>query len=530
MLNLYSNNYKCNSQDKRQILESHGFRFVGEPDSKNRIRCHSPFREDKKPSCRVWLDSGFFKDYGTGEALRFWELMERLGYRDYPHYSKKPKSGSRSRTSTKPTLKPVKQSIRDFFRSVSSASFKSSEADSARRYLASDFRVSVNTLERIGIGCRCEPALGFGYKLADCWVYPEYDGFLDVVGCGTRAADHSWKMCIAGSTRGLILDPNMQVGPVLVIAEGMSDTATLLGMGLCAIGRPMLNSPNADTFLADYIKQNVPKGTQIFYLVDSDDQDKKKLALKSASELVNLCKRSIHFAEFLDSSIKDAREYHERFPDAGEQEFLSALNTIELQRFQSLNPDGTHRDCCECELCELETLKRIWAEQEASKRDCFFHRTVCHATNHHIKPATHRVHCDTWQCPTCRKNILIPKWKNHLDSIIDREDCLYAAWVTQEQLASILKTRSSQSRRDKSKRFEFARVHTRDGRIYFVANGAFEGGEKTNPEQIKSGLRMQFNSLEIIGVERVKSKKKVVSTSKNWQLPKEPKSRNGGGN
>ncbi len=72
------------------------------------------------------------------------------------------------------------------------------------------------------------------------WIFPEYDGREELVGLLRRYEDPAReKRLVAGGRRGLTLASGWDAmpGPIYVV-EGASDVAALLGVGLCAIGRP----------------------------------------------------------------------------------------------------------------------------------------------------------------------------------------------------------------------------------------------------------------------------------------------------
>ncbi len=70
------------------------------------------------------------------------------------------------------------------------------------------------------------------------YTFPEFDGNGHITGMSVRFADGKTS-CIRDSHRGLTLPKDWQNGdgPIL-IAEGASDTAALVAMGIAAVGRP----------------------------------------------------------------------------------------------------------------------------------------------------------------------------------------------------------------------------------------------------------------------------------------------------
>ena len=92
--------------------------------------------------------------------------------------------------------------------------------------LAKSLGVSVRSLERLQVGWN-----GQGHT------FPMRDGCERVIGIRVRGAKGKW--CVPGSHNGLFWPEGVYCGSdyPLLIAEGPTDTASLLGMGFHAIGR-----------------------------------------------------------------------------------------------------------------------------------------------------------------------------------------------------------------------------------------------------------------------------------------------------
>jgi len=59
--------------------EAMGVRLVGVPNSSNKCECYAVSRDERRPSCVIFGDSGKFHDSATGETLSFWEFAVKHG-------------------------------------------------------------------------------------------------------------------------------------------------------------------------------------------------------------------------------------------------------------------------------------------------------------------------------------------------------------------------------------------------------------------------------------------------------------------
>ena len=109
-----------------------------------------------------------------------------------------------------------------------------SYSNGAREDLAERLGVSVESLERLGVGSGCDE---YGER-RPFWSFPERTGQLKVTGIVRRYFDGS-KKTMRWSRSGLyvVRDWFAAPGPILLV-EGGSDTAACLTMGLCVLGRP----------------------------------------------------------------------------------------------------------------------------------------------------------------------------------------------------------------------------------------------------------------------------------------------------
>jgi hypothetical protein len=97
-----------------------------------------------------------------------------------------------------------------------------------RAWLASDLGVSEFSLEALDVGWDA------GMR---CWAFPMRDGDGLLVGVRLRRPDGR-KLTLKGTHQGLFLPDTLRPAERLFIAEGPTDTAALLDMGLNAAGRP----------------------------------------------------------------------------------------------------------------------------------------------------------------------------------------------------------------------------------------------------------------------------------------------------
>jgi hypothetical protein len=117
--------------------------------------------------------------------------------------------------------------------------------------------------------------------------------------CGIRLRfDDGRKKAVRGSREGLIVPNQPERGGVLCIAEGPTDTAALLSIGLWAIGRPSCNGAVEAT--KRYIEAHVP--SRVVIIADHDEPGRLG-AIRLAIEIGT---REIYQPPV---GVKDAREW-----------------------------------------------------------------------------------------------------------------------------------------------------------------------------------------------------------------------------
>jgi hypothetical protein len=73
------------------------------------------------------------------------------------------------------------------------------------------------------------------------WAFPMYDGHQEMIGVRLRA-DNGRKWAVTGSRNGLFWPTGLATqADLLIVCEGPTDTAALLGLGFDVIGRPQCN-------------------------------------------------------------------------------------------------------------------------------------------------------------------------------------------------------------------------------------------------------------------------------------------------
>lgn len=111
--------------------------------------------------------------------------------------------------------------------------YRSSQASAKRAALANQLRVTVRSLELLGVG------VGWDWNGREFGSFPSRDGIGKTVGITRRYDDGQKKTMRGTSNGGVFVAPKWwkEPGPVWLV-EGASDTAALLSESLCVIGRP----------------------------------------------------------------------------------------------------------------------------------------------------------------------------------------------------------------------------------------------------------------------------------------------------
>lgn len=98
--------------------------------------------------------------------------------------------------------------------------------DRELRKLSDQLGVSVSSLQRLGIG-----------RDRGAWSFPMRDGSERIIGIRLRSRSGK-KFAVDGSKNGLFVPARLDRNGTLFLAEGPTDTAAALDLGLSAVGRP----------------------------------------------------------------------------------------------------------------------------------------------------------------------------------------------------------------------------------------------------------------------------------------------------
>lgn len=178
-----------------------------------------------------------------------------------------------------------------------------------RDELARRLNVSPATLVALGVGWR-EDREKDGDTWAGtgrwAWVFPEVDGRGRVIGLLRRYEDDRLKKkLVVGGRRGLTVPtPWRKLPGPIVLCEGASDTAALLDLGFCAIGRPQAKARTVLTDLAELLEGDA---RDVVVAADNDAVGRsgaEDLAWALGSELF----REVRVLPPLPPGVKDLRQ------------------------------------------------------------------------------------------------------------------------------------------------------------------------------------------------------------------------------
>ncbi len=172
----------------------------------------------------VWcgrIQEGSTKQNAGGQFLHLLGDSQR---RRYERSSEHPPHRKKQRTAEQPKT-------RSDFEHIALTAFCRADAPQRRQELAALLGVTATALEQLRVG-------PWGFKDGLHWLFPERDAAGRIIGLNRRYQDGK-KIAWQGSQRGLLYGDDWQRfdGPVYLV-EGPSDTAALLSLGLCVVGRP----------------------------------------------------------------------------------------------------------------------------------------------------------------------------------------------------------------------------------------------------------------------------------------------------
>lgn len=172
----------------------------------------------------VWcgrVEQGSQRQNAGGQFLHLLgDGQHRRDDRSYEH----PSHRRQRRTAEKPKA-------RADFEHIARTAFCRADASQRRHELAAALGVTATALEQLRVG-------PWGLKDGLHWLFPERDASGNIIGLNRRYRNGD-KRTWPNSDRGLIYCDNWQAfdGPVYLV-EGPSDTAAMLSLGLCVVGRP----------------------------------------------------------------------------------------------------------------------------------------------------------------------------------------------------------------------------------------------------------------------------------------------------
>jgi phage/plasmid primase-like uncharacterized protein len=287
-------------------------RFAPMPDFERRgaVHCRICFNRSSNPkpgdgiaSLQWWLG------VDTAEAIRW--LQSWLGLDHSQHHQ------AIHRTAIKPTLAPPRaQSEADQKRIALTADrCRLDLKDGGRDHLARSLGVTADALRRLGVGWCAS-------RCATTW--PMRDASGKIIGLRLRDPNTGAKRSVQGSAAGLFFDAdgiaNIPSQSQVWIAEGASDTAALLSIGLDAVGIPSAKS-GGDLLLA--LGHRI-RPSEWIIVADGDGPGLESARLLR-SELVIVAGVRIIVPP---SGIKDAREWINR--GASRDDLITEAGAVDL--------------------------------------------------------------------------------------------------------------------------------------------------------------------------------------------------------
>jgi hypothetical protein len=158
--------------------------------------------------------------------------------------------------------------------------------------------------KHLGVTRRSVRALNVGFDIdRDAFLFPERNGRREIVGMVRRYRDDC-KRSVKGGRRGLTIPQGFDpaAGPIYV-AEGSSDTAALLAVGLNAVGRPQIQA--GDAVVGALLELLPVEGHAVYVVADAGDAA-AAAAEKLAVQLLEVIESPVGLAKPADG-FKDVR-------------------------------------------------------------------------------------------------------------------------------------------------------------------------------------------------------------------------------
>lgn len=196
-----------------------------------------------------------------------------------------------------------------------------------RGELAQRLGVTVLALEHLQVGWN---------PVQKYWSFPERDAQGKIIGINARH-ENGDKKRLKGSKAGLTYAPgwDLREGPILLV-EGGSDTAALLGLNLCVVGRP---SNFGGVELLSELLIDQPSDREIIVIAERDEKPDgrwpgKEGAVRTAERLSAALERNVSWSLPPDHA-KDARGWLNTAPSLPTERlralFLSGLDPVTIR-------------------------------------------------------------------------------------------------------------------------------------------------------------------------------------------------------
>lgn len=192
--------------------------------------------------------------------------------------------------------------------------------------LATQLGLGADSLQRLDVGWLSAESLarlGTGCRGAGAWTFPMRDAMGAVIGIRLRTGE-GFKFAVKSSRQGLFVPAGNTYDDRLFIAEGPTDTAALLGIGLSAVGRP--SCTGGAKHLVGLVR--VRKVKQVVIVSDSDEP-----GLRGAEALSSPLAANVPDVRVIrpPHGVKDARAWIQAAPDAADQ-IAAAVEAAEPRR------------------------------------------------------------------------------------------------------------------------------------------------------------------------------------------------------
>jgi hypothetical protein len=178
---------------------------------------------------------------------------------------------------------------------------------------------------RLGVSAASLDRLAIGWdERSRAWSFPMGDGRGRITGIRLRTAEGR-KFAVKGSREGLFVPSDLDAHDRLLVAEGPTDTAALLDLGLAAVGRPSCRGGRRP--LTDLVRRLAPR--EVVIIADGDEVGQDG-ALALVQRLVIHARRVRIVTP--PAGIKDARAW--RRAGATGEVLLGAIEAAEVHRVE----------------------------------------------------------------------------------------------------------------------------------------------------------------------------------------------------